>query len=48
MGKKSVVESSFGKVPAVVRAVSPPYHRKDTKTLLIQMLKPKWTQAVDM
>lgn len=48
MGKKSVEESSFGKVPAVVGAVSPPYDRKDTKTLLIQMLKPKWTQAEDV
>lgn len=47
MGKKSVGESSSGKVPAVIRAVSPPYHRKDTQTL-IQMLTPKWTQAVDL
>lgn len=48
MGKKSVAESSFGKVPAVVRAVSPLYHRKDMQTLLIQILNPQWKQAVDM
>lgn len=47
MGKKSVAESSFGKVPAAVRAVSPQYHRKDMQTL-IQILEPQWKRAVDM
>lgn len=48
MGKKSVTESSFGKVPAVVRAVSPQFHRKDMQTLLIQILEPQWKRTVDM
>lgn len=48
MGKKSVAENSFGKVPAIVRGVSPLYHTKDIQTLLIQILKPQWKQEGDM
>lgn len=48
MGKKSVAENSFGKVPTIVRGISPLYHTKDMQTLLIQILKPKWMQAGDM
>lgn len=48
MGKKSVAEHSFGKVPAIVRGISPLYHTKNMQTLLIQILKPQWTQAGDM
>lgn len=48
MGKKSVADKSFGKVPAIVRGISPRYHTKDMQTLLIQVLKPQWKQAVGM
>lgn len=48
MGKKSVAENSFGKVPAIVGGISPLYHSKDMQTLLIQILKPQWEQAGDM
>uniref|UniRef100_A0A3B5K5H6 Uncharacterized protein n=1 Tax=Takifugu rubripes TaxID=31033 RepID=A0A3B5K5H6_TAKRU len=48
MGKKSVAENSFGKVPAIVRGISPLDYKKDMQTLLIQILKPQWKQAGDM
>lgn len=48
MGKKSVAENSFGKVPATVKGINPLYHTKDMQTLLIQILKPQRMQAGDM
>lgn len=45
MGKKSVAESSFWESS---HTVSPQHYRKDMHTLLIQILKPQWKQAVEM